>query len=84
MGANAHVLARIAGIVLILIGVLGLAWGGIPYAEHHQTADIGPLSVHTSEQKSIQIPTVVAVTALVGGAVSLALGFGRSPGRSTT
>lgn len=81
---GAHVLARIIGIVLILIGVLGLVWGEIPYAVDHHTADIGPISVHTSERKAMPIPTLVAVTALVSGTVILVLGFGRSPGRTTT
>lgn len=84
MGSKAHVLARIAGIALILIGVLGLVWGEIPYAEQHHTAEIGPLSVRTSERKAVPIPAFVAVTALVSGAVALAVGLGRPPGRTTT
>jgi len=41
--ATAPVLARFAGIVLILIGVLGLMWGEIPYGEQRHTTDIGPI-----------------------------------------
>jgi len=84
VGSNAHVLARIAGIVMILIGILGLAWGEIPYAVHHHSAELGPFEVHTSERKSLPVPTVVAVTALVAGTVTLALGLGGSPGRTST
>jgi hypothetical protein len=82
--SNAHVLARIAGIVLILIGILGLAWGEIPYAEERHSAELGPIAVQTIERKTLPVPTIVAVTALVSGAVTLALGFGRPPGRSST
>ena len=84
MGANAPVLARIAGIVLILIGIFGLVWGEIPYTEQHHTAEFGPIAVHTSERKTLPVPTFVAVTALVSGAVTLALAFGRPPGRTST
>jgi len=83
VGSSAPVLARIAGILLIVLGVLGLVWGEIPYAEHRHTTDIGPIEVHTSEKKVMPVPTPVAVTALVAGAATLALGLGRRAGRTT-
>jgi hypothetical protein len=67
-----------------VIGVLGLVWGEIPYAEQHHTTEFGPIEVHSSERKTLPVPTLVAVTALVSGAVTLAVGFGRPPGRTST
>jgi hypothetical protein len=83
VNSNTPVLARIVGIALIVVGVLGLMWGEIPYAVHRETTEIGPLEVHTSEKKAMPVPTPVAVTALVAGAASLAIGLGRLPGRTT-
>jgi len=81
--ATAPVLARFAGIVLILIGVLVLMWGEIPNGEQRHTTDIGPIEVHTSEKKALPVPTIAAVTALIAGAATLAVGFGRPAGRTT-
>ncbi|MBE0712371.1 MAG: DUF3185 domain-containing protein [Candidatus Aminicenantes bacterium] len=58
---------KIAGIVLIVLGVLALAYQGIRYTTREKLIDIGPLKVTASERKTIPLPPVVGGIALVAG-----------------
>ena len=61
----------IAGI-LIIIGIVVLAYSGITYKTRGEPVNIGPLHIETT--KSHFIPPVVGAVALVGGIVLLVLG----------
>jgi len=60
----------IAGI-LIVVGVIMLAYSGFTYKTRGNPVDIGPLHIETTE--SHFIPPVVGAVALVGGIVLLVL-----------
>ena len=61
----------IAGI-LIILGIVVLAYSGITYKTRGEPVNIGPLHIETT--KSHFIPPVVGTVALVGGIVLLVLG----------
>lgn len=65
--------ATIVGILLIILGVIALAYGGFHFTTHEQkrVVDIGPLKVDANVEKehSLPLPPVVGVIALVGGVV---------------
>ena len=71
----------IAGIVLILLGVVALMYQGITYTKTEKLLDIGPIHATTETQKTIPLPPVVGGLALVGGIVVLVLGARRSEGK---
>ncbi len=58
---------KLAGIVLIVLGALALAYQGIRYTTREKVIDIGPLQVTASERKSIPLPPIVGGVALVAG-----------------
>ncbi len=58
---------KLAGIVLIILGVLALAYHGIRYVDRDKLIDIGPVKVTTSVKKTIPVPPVVAALALIVG-----------------
>jgi hypothetical protein len=60
----------IAGI-LIVVGIVVLAYSGITYKTRGKPVDLGPLHVETTE--SHFIPPVAGAVALVGGIVVLVL-----------
>lgn len=62
---------RILAIVLIVGGVLGLAYGGFSYTKDTQKAKIGPIELSVSERKTINIPMWAGVGAIVIGGVLL-------------
>jgi hypothetical protein len=65
---------RIAGIILVVIGVLALAYQGIDYTTHKKVLDIGPIQATKEEHKTIPIPPIIGAVALIGGIVILATG----------
>jgi hypothetical protein len=60
---------KLAGIVLIILGGLALAYQGIRYTTREKLIDIGPLKVTASERKTIPLPPVVGGLALAAGIV---------------
>jgi UDP-N-acetylmuramyl pentapeptide phosphotransferase/UDP-N-acetylglucosamine-1-phosphate transferase len=68
--------ARIAGVILIVVGLIGLIWGGISWTEEKTVVDIGPIEARAEEQRTIPITPVVGGIALVAGIVLLVV-----PGR---
>jgi len=58
---------KFAGIILVVLGVLALAYQGIRYTTREKLIDIGPLKVTASERKTIPLPPIVGGIALVAG-----------------
>jgi hypothetical protein len=65
--------ARIAGIVLIVIGLIGLIWGGVSWTDEKTVLDIGPFEARAQERETIPVPPLVGGIALVSGIVLLVL-----------
>jgi hypothetical protein len=68
--------AGIVGIILIVIGVIALAYGGITYTKREKVIDAGPLQVSADREKTIPLPPLLGGLCLVGGIV-LVLAGGR-------
>lgn len=58
---------KLAGVVLIVLGALALAYQGIRYTTHEKLIDIGPLKVTSAEKKNIPLPPIVGGLAIVAG-----------------
>lgn len=65
---------KMAGIVLIAVGVLGLAYGGFSYTRATHEAKLGPLEFSIKEKESVNVPVWAGVGAIVAGGVLLFLG----------
>jgi len=63
----------ITGLVLVALGVLALAYQGITYPSKKDTIDLGPLTITTQEKKTIPLPPILGVFAIVGGVVLMVL-----------
>jgi TRAP-type C4-dicarboxylate transport system permease small subunit len=60
--------SKIAGVVLLVVGVLGLAYGGFTYTKDTHRADIGSLHLEVNEKQHVNIPVWAGIGAiLVGG-----------------
>ena len=66
--------AGIIGIVLIVIGIIALAYGGITYTKREKVLDLGPLQATAEKQKTIAFPPVLGGICLVGGIVLVIVG----------
>jgi len=64
----------LTGIILIIIGVIALAYQGITYTTREKVVDIGPIQVNADKTKTIPLPPILGGIALVGGIVLLVAG----------
>jgi hypothetical protein len=62
------------GIVLLVLGVLALAYQGISYTRQEKVLDIGPIHATAEKHERIPLPPIVGGVALVGGLVLLVVG----------
>jgi hypothetical protein len=58
---------RLVAILLLVFGVLGLAYGGFTYTKETHQADIGPLELSVQEKETVNIPLWAGIAAVVAG-----------------
>jgi hypothetical protein len=68
----------VLGLVLILLGLAGLALGHISFTTEKKVLDVGPVTASVSEERSIAIPDIAGVAALGAGIVLLVVGMRRA------
>jgi multidrug transporter EmrE-like cation transporter len=69
---------RILGIVLIVAGGLGLAYGGFSFTKDTHRAEIGPLKLSVAEKQQVDIPTWAGLGAVIAGVVLVVVGGKRT------
>jgi uncharacterized membrane protein YidH (DUF202 family) len=67
---------KLVGIILIVCGVLGLAYGGFSYTKETTALKLGSMELKVQEQETVAVPLIVSAGALAIG-VFLLVGFGR-------
>jgi TRAP-type C4-dicarboxylate transport system permease small subunit len=68
---------KIVAIVLMVAGILGLAYGGFTYTEDTHEANIGALSLSIDDKRHVNIPVWAGVGMLLVGGVLFANGLKR-------
>ena len=66
--------ATLVAIVLIVLGVLALAYQGITYTTREKVVDLGPIKASVDKQKTIPLPPILGAVALAAGVVLLVVG----------
>jgi len=59
---------------LILVGALGLVYGGFTYTKETHEAKIGPIELSVKDKETVNIPVWAGVGAIVIGGVLLVFG----------
>ena len=62
---------KIAAMVLIVAGILGLAYGKFSYTTETHEATIGSLELSVKDQETVNVPVWAGVGAIVVGGVLL-------------
>jgi len=70
--------SKIAAIVLIVAGVLGLAYGQFTYTKETHDAKLGPIELSVKDKETVNIPVWLGVGAIVVGAGLLLVGGRRT------
>lgn len=58
---------KVVAVVLIVAGILGLAYGGFSYTKETHQATIGPFQMSVNEKQTINIPVWAGIGAMVLG-----------------
>jgi uncharacterized membrane protein YidH (DUF202 family) len=69
---------RTIGVVLLILGIVALIYGGISYSRNRTILELGSLEITATERKNVPIPAIVGVVVLIGGAAILFAGSRRS------
>jgi hypothetical protein len=64
----------VVAIALIVLGVVGLAYGGISFTHQKKVADLGPIQVTHEEHERFPLPPIAGGVCLVSGIAILILG----------
>ena len=59
---------KIVGIVLIVLGILGLAYGGFHYMGKTHSAKLGSMEMSVTTQRTVNVPLWAGIGAIVIGA----------------
>jgi TRAP-type C4-dicarboxylate transport system permease small subunit len=65
---------KIAAIVLIVAGILGLVYGGFSYTKETHEAKLGPLELSVTDKETVNVPVWAGVAAIVAGGALLVVG----------
>jgi uncharacterized membrane protein YidH (DUF202 family) len=58
-------------VVLIVLGVLALAYGGFTYTHQKKVVDLGPIQASKKETSTVPLPPILGVVAILGGGILL-------------
>jgi len=69
---------KMAGIVLIVLGILALVYQGFTYTETKQDAQIGSLKIQHDQTETVPISPIVGAIFIVSGVAALFIGKSRT------
>ena len=65
---------KLIGVALIVLGLLGLVYGGFSFTRETHQASIGPLELSVKEQQSVNVPTWAGGAAIAIGVLLVVVG----------
>ena len=74
MSSPGEVPVKLIGVLLIVLGIVALAMGGIRYTTREKVLDIGPIEATADKHHEIPLSPIVGIASLVGGIVLVVAG----------
>ncbi len=65
---------RTAGIILVVLGILALGYSAVAYNKKEAVLRLGSLTVSATEHRSVAVPAIGGLVALVAGGALLIFG----------
>lgn len=62
------------GLVLIVLGVVALAYQGITYTTRETIVEVGPIEAKAERERTIPLPPIIGGMALAGGLLLVFVG----------
>jgi len=69
--------ATLVGILLIIIGIVGFAVGGVSFTREKKDVDLGPVQISHQQKETMPISPILSAVALIGG-IGLVIAGSRS------
>ena len=66
--------SAVAGVILIVIGVISLVFQGITYTRHKKVLQVGSFEATTEQHKTIPLPPIIGGVAIVAGVALMMVG----------
>jgi hypothetical protein len=57
------------GVVLILLGLIGILYGGFTFTTKEKVVDIGPIEATRDKEHTVPLPPIAGAVAMAGGIV---------------
>jgi hypothetical protein len=64
---------KILGALLIVVGLIGIVWGGFTYTKREKIVDIGPIEATRDKHERVPIPPIAGAASLIVGITLLAM-----------
>jgi hypothetical protein len=64
----------LAGVVLIVVGLVALVYQGFTYTTRETVIDIGPIHATADREKTFPLPPVLGIVAVAGGVALMMAG----------
>jgi TRAP-type C4-dicarboxylate transport system permease small subunit len=65
---------KLVAVILIVAGILGLAYGGFSYTKDTTVVKLGPIEVSAKEKQTVNVPMWAGIGAIVVGGLLLVMG----------
>ena len=65
---------KIAGVALIVAGIMALVYGGFSYTKETHEAKIGPIELSVKDKQTVNVPVWAGIGVIVIGGALLVLG----------
>lgn len=62
------------GVVLILLGLIGILYGGFTFTTKEKVIDLGPIEATRDKKTTLPLPPILGAVALIGGIALVATG----------
>jgi Na+-transporting methylmalonyl-CoA/oxaloacetate decarboxylase gamma subunit len=63
---------KLVGVVLLVLGILAVAYGGFSYVKKTDNVDLGPIHIEVQDKERVNVPLWAGVLAAVAGGVLIA------------
>ena len=64
----------ILGVLLIVFGVVALAYQGFTYTRREKVIDLGPIQATAERERTVPLPPVVGIVAVAAGVALVVVG----------
>jgi hypothetical protein len=58
---------KMVGVVLIVLGLVGVIWGGVSWTHKERVVDLGPVEINKDTRESVPLPPIAGAVLLIAG-----------------